>query len=50
MTLDASDAERALSQIKRDKEFMTGVRDGARDLGPILTEALARIEAGENNP
>ncbi|MCH7592561.1 MAG: motility associated factor glycosyltransferase family protein [Planctomycetes bacterium] len=49
MTLDASDSERALSQIKRDKEFMTGVRDGARDLGPILTEALARIEAGEDN-
>ena len=46
MAQDADDAERALRQIKRDKEFMTGVRDGAKDLGPILAEAMARLDAG----
>ena len=46
MAVDASDAERATSQIKRDREFITSVRDGAKDLGPLLTEALERIEDG----
>ena len=42
------DAERARRQISRDIEFITGVRDGAAELRPILTTALERIvRAGE---
>ena len=45
--LDTHEAERAKRQIKRDKEFLTGVRDGAKDLQPILSEALTRLAAAE---
>ena len=36
--------ERAKLQLDRDIEFVTGVRDGAIDVKPILTEALERVE------
>ncbi len=35
--------ERAKRQIQRDREFLTGVRDGAIDVKAILSEALERI-------
>jgi len=38
------DVERAKRQIARDIEFVTAVRDGTRDVKPMLTEALERIE------
>ncbi|MCH7595467.1 MAG: motility associated factor glycosyltransferase family protein [Planctomycetes bacterium] len=40
----ADSADRAKRQIARDIEFMTGVADGARDVKPMLIEALARVE------
>ena len=40
---EAGDAERARRQIARDIEFITGVRDGALDVTPILTEAAERM-------
>ncbi|RME40472.1 MAG: DUF115 domain-containing protein [Planctomycetota bacterium] len=42
-TADLSDAERAKRQLERDTEFITGVRDGAKELKPILQESLQRI-------
>jgi hypothetical protein len=39
----ADGAEIARRQIARDREFITGVRDGARDLEPVLREALQRM-------
>lgn len=53
---DAPDAERARSQIARDIDFITGVRDGVRQVQPILREAAARLEyppfriAADTNP
>lgn len=41
--LEAEGAERARRQIARDIEFITGVRDGALDVKPMLTEALQRV-------
>jgi hypothetical protein len=41
--LEGDEAERARRQIERDREFITAVRDGARDLEPILAEALERV-------
>lgn len=38
------DAQRAKRQIARDTEFITGVRDGATNLKPILTAARERLE------
>lgn len=43
---EADDAERAKRQIARDIEFITGVRDGAVDVKPILTRALERVIEG----
>lgn len=40
----ADSADRARRQIARDIEFITGVADGARDVKPMLIEALARVE------
>jgi len=37
-------AQRARRQIARDVEFITGVRDGARDVKSMLTESLERIQ------
>ncbi|MFQ5494397.1 MAG: hypothetical protein ACE5EX_03355, partial [Phycisphaerae bacterium] len=42
---DNDDAERAKRQIARDRDFITGVRDGAKDLRPILERALERLRA-----
>ena len=39
----AEHAERARRQIARDIEFITGVRDGATELKPILADALKRV-------
>jgi hypothetical protein len=41
--VDSSDVERAEQQIKRDIEFITGVREGAVELKPILHEARERV-------
>ncbi len=41
---ELEDVERAKLQIDRDIEFVTGVRDGAIDVKPILSEALGRVE------
>ena len=41
--IDTSDVERAKQQIKRDIEFITGVREGAVELKPILREARERV-------
>lgn len=40
---DASDVERAKQQIARDREFITGVREGAVEIKPMLARARARI-------
>ncbi|MGB2987342.1 MAG: 6-hydroxymethylpterin diphosphokinase MptE-like protein [Phycisphaerae bacterium] len=40
---ETDDTERAKRQVARDIEFITGIRDGAVDIKPILTEALRRI-------
>ncbi len=45
--VEGDDAERAKGQLARDVEFITGVRDGARDLKPILDEALERLADAE---
>jgi len=37
------DAQRAKRQIARDIEFITGVREGAVDLKPILSRAVERV-------
>lgn len=42
---EMEDVERAKRQIDRDVEFVTGVRDGAVEVKPILTEALERVVA-----
>ena len=44
--LEGDDAERARQQIKRDTDFITGVRDGAQEVQPVLREALQRIIRG----
>lgn len=43
-----NDADRAKRQLKRDREFITGVRDGAKEVKPILTDALQRICEAES--
>jgi flagellar biosynthesis component FlhA len=45
-TLEGDDAERARQQIQRDTEFITSVRDGAKQVKPVLGEALERIVEG----
>ena len=42
-TLEGDDAERARRQIMRDTDFITGVRDGAKEVQPVLREALERM-------
>ncbi len=37
------DAERARQQIARDIDFISGVREGAQELSPILRRALDRV-------
>lgn len=44
-----SDSERARQQIKRDIEFITGVRDGAVELKPILAAALSRVREASDS-
>lgn len=39
------DAERATRQLKRDAEFITGVREGALEVKEMLVAARTRIEA-----
>ncbi len=39
-----TDAERAKRQIARDVEFITAVRDGVREVRPMLVDALRRME------
>jgi hypothetical protein len=41
--VDSNDVERAEQQIKRDSEFITGVREGAVELKPVLHEARERV-------
>jgi hypothetical protein len=41
---EASGPELALRQLKRDLEFVGGIREGAVDMAGILTETLARLE------
>jgi len=45
---DTPQAERASRQIARDTEFITGVRDGAKDVKTILEEALNRLSRRED--
>ena len=45
-TLEGDDAERARQQIQRDTEFITSVRDGAKQVKPVLGKALERIVEG----
>ncbi len=42
------DADRAKRQLKRDREFITGVRDGAKEVKPILSDALQRVREAES--
>ncbi len=49
-TSDAEDAERAKQQIARDIDFITGVRDGAVELRPILSDAVSRVVEAESSP
>jgi hypothetical protein len=46
---DARGIERAKRQLERDIEFVTGVRDGAREVEPILRESLERMAAAEES-
>jgi len=46
--VDTDDVERAKRQIARDLEFVTGVRDGAEEVKPMLTDALKRLESHED--
>ena len=41
------DADRAKRQLKRDKEFISGVRDGATEVQPMLRAALDRVRDAE---
>ena len=41
--VESDDAERARGQIARDTAFITGVRDGVRELSPILESSLKRL-------
>jgi len=43
---DVDEIERAKRQIKRDREFISGVREGALEVKPMLTEALKRVRKG----
>ena len=43
-TATVGDAERARRQIARDISFITGVRDGAHIVQPILAASLERVE------
>ncbi|MEK6674606.1 MAG: 6-hydroxymethylpterin diphosphokinase MptE-like protein [Planctomycetota bacterium] len=43
-TAETNDAERAKRQLARDKEFITAVRDGAKEIQPLLVEAIERLE------
>ncbi len=47
--VDTDDVERAKRQIARDIEFVTGVRDGAEEVKPMLTDALERLESREDS-
>jgi hypothetical protein len=40
---ELEDVERAKRQLARDTEFITAVRDGARDLESVLEESLKRL-------
>ncbi len=44
---EVDEVERAKRQIKRDREFISGVREGALEVSPILVEALRRVRKGE---
>lgn len=44
-TAEMDEIERAKHQIKRDQEFVTGVRDGALEVNPILKQSLQRVIA-----
>lgn len=41
------ETDRAKRQLKRDREFITGVRDGAEEVQPMLCDALRRIRDAE---
>jgi len=47
---EAEGVERARRQLARDVEFISAVRDGARELTPILRDALERIRAPGESP
>lgn len=47
---DHDPAARALSQIARDTDFITGVRAAAVEVKPILAEALERIRQAGDSP
>ena len=42
-TVEMDEIERAKRQIERDQEFVTGVRDGALEVNPILQQSLQRV-------
>jgi len=44
-TLEASGPERARRQLKRDLEFVGGMKDGAAGVAEILEETAARLDA-----
>jgi len=46
---EMNEIERAKRQIKRDREFITGVRDGAVEVKPMLVEALTRVRKAERS-
>jgi len=47
---ELSHVERAKQQIARDVEFITGVRDGAIEVRPMLVEALTRVREARDKP
>lgn len=49
-TLETDQIERAKQQIARDMDFITGVRDGAVEIKPVLNEALERLRRTESSP
>jgi hypothetical protein len=48
-TSQAKDAERAKQQIARDIDFITGIREGAVELKPVLSDALHRVTEAERS-
>ena len=43
---ELKETDRAQRQLARDTDFVTAVRDGAREVEAMLTEAQQRVEEG----